>query len=272
MRSAVRLAPGWRRCAPRRSRRPSSPCGADQRERGPACGSCRWRARCGASRPWPTRRPCAPGLARRSGSGGGGHRRITLGKRFGGIIATHRGAPRRRPHSRDDHVPRSRRWLAAVCAGQPAGRQPPPLHAQNNLPRSATPPPGFRRGHRAPRRRADHARDPPRPGVPRRPAAARIRAGVWSPLVGESRREGHITPTSIGRASPGRPSWCATAASTPSRCRAACRRAPGLIAITASRDELASVLAHELSHVTQRHIARGIANSKRQSILGLAAC
>jgi beta-barrel assembly-enhancing protease len=45
----------------------------------------------------------------------------------------------------------------------------------------------------------------------------------------------------------------------------------GLIALTASRDELASVLAHELSHVTQRHIARSIANSKRQSMLGAAA-
>ena len=45
----------------------------------------------------------------------------------------------------------------------------------------------------------------------------------------------------------------------------------GLIAMTASRDELASVLAHELSHITQRHIARSIANSKRQSLLSLAA-
>jgi hypothetical protein len=34
----------------------------------------------------------------------------------------------------------------------------------------------------------------------------------------------------------------------------------GLIAMTATRDELASVLAHELTHVTQRHIARGMAN------------
>jgi predicted Zn-dependent protease len=32
----------------------------------------------------------------------------------------------------------------------------------------------------------------------------------------------------------------------------------GLIAVVGSRDELASVLAHELSHVTQRHIARQI--------------
>ena len=45
----------------------------------------------------------------------------------------------------------------------------------------------------------------------------------------------------------------------------------GLIAITATPDELASVLAHELTHVTQRHIARGITNSKRQSLLSAAA-
>lgn len=45
----------------------------------------------------------------------------------------------------------------------------------------------------------------------------------------------------------------------------------GLIAMTGSADELASVLAHELSHVTQRHIARSIENSKRQSLLGAAA-
>lgn len=44
----------------------------------------------------------------------------------------------------------------------------------------------------------------------------------------------------------------------------------GLMAITATRDELASVLAHELSHVTQRHIARSIGNSKRQSLVSLA--
>ncbi len=45
----------------------------------------------------------------------------------------------------------------------------------------------------------------------------------------------------------------------------------GLIALTASRDELAAVLAHEMSHVTQRHIARGLASSSRQSLVGLAA-
>ena len=45
----------------------------------------------------------------------------------------------------------------------------------------------------------------------------------------------------------------------------------GLIALTASRDELAAVLAHELTHVTQRHIARSISNSQRQSLIGAAA-
>ncbi|HVK32288.1 MAG TPA: M48 family metalloprotease, partial [Burkholderiaceae bacterium] len=45
----------------------------------------------------------------------------------------------------------------------------------------------------------------------------------------------------------------------------------GLVAMTGTRDELASVLAHELSHVTQRHIARGLASSSRQSVIGLAA-
>ncbi|MET0312085.1 MAG: M48 family metalloprotease [Burkholderiaceae bacterium] len=39
----------------------------------------------------------------------------------------------------------------------------------------------------------------------------------------------------------------------------------GLIALVTSRDELATVLAHELSHVTQRHIARLIAQQNRQA-------
>ena len=45
----------------------------------------------------------------------------------------------------------------------------------------------------------------------------------------------------------------------------------GLIAITSTRDELAGVLGHELSHVTQRHIARSMVNASRQSLVGLAA-
>jgi predicted Zn-dependent protease len=37
----------------------------------------------------------------------------------------------------------------------------------------------------------------------------------------------------------------------------------GLIAVVGSHDELASVLAHELSHVSQRHIARGMSEQGR---------
>lgn len=39
----------------------------------------------------------------------------------------------------------------------------------------------------------------------------------------------------------------------------------GLIAVVANRDELASVLAHELSHVTQRHISRLTAKQSQQA-------
>ncbi len=39
----------------------------------------------------------------------------------------------------------------------------------------------------------------------------------------------------------------------------------GLIAVVASRDELASVLGHELSHVTQRHISRLMAKQSQQT-------
>lgn len=45
----------------------------------------------------------------------------------------------------------------------------------------------------------------------------------------------------------------------------------GLIALTDTRDELAAVLAHEMSHVTQRHIARSVASSKQQTLIGMAA-
>jgi predicted Zn-dependent protease len=45
----------------------------------------------------------------------------------------------------------------------------------------------------------------------------------------------------------------------------------GLIAMTATRDELASVLAHEMSHVSQRHIARSISGDAKRSLVGLAA-
>jgi predicted Zn-dependent protease len=45
----------------------------------------------------------------------------------------------------------------------------------------------------------------------------------------------------------------------------------GLLAMTTTPGELASVLAHELSHVTQRHIARMIGQQSRQSWVSLAS-
>ncbi|MCG2594756.1 M48 family metalloprotease [Ramlibacter sp. XY19] len=45
----------------------------------------------------------------------------------------------------------------------------------------------------------------------------------------------------------------------------------GLISVTANRDELASVLAHELSHVTQRHISRMMERDARNFPIMVAA-
>ena len=45
----------------------------------------------------------------------------------------------------------------------------------------------------------------------------------------------------------------------------------GLIAASGSRDEMASVLGHELSHITQRHIARSMAANSHQSVVTMAA-
>ncbi|MCC5612889.1 M48 family metalloprotease, partial [Nostoc sp. CHAB 5834] len=45
----------------------------------------------------------------------------------------------------------------------------------------------------------------------------------------------------------------------------------GLIGVVETRDELASVLAHELSHVTQRHISRLLTQQNKQTPLLLGA-
>ena len=57
----------------------------------------------------------------------------------------------------------------------------------------------------------------------------------------------------------------------PLRCRAATWAAPGLIGVVGTRDELASVMAHELSHATQRHISRLLTQQSRQTPLLLGA-
>ena len=95
--------------------------------------------------------------------------------------------------------------------------------------------------------------------------------GIWQPLLKAARARGELTPEleerfawelMIGRdrsvnafALPGGYFGLHT----------------GLIAITGSRDELASVLGHELSHVTQRHIARIMTAQNRQTPMLLAA-
>ena len=93
---------------------------------------------------------------------------------------------------------------------------------------------------------------------------------IWQPLVTQARRSGHI-----GADTDERFAWQAFLVRDRSVNAFALPGGYvgihlGLMAMAASRDELASVLAHEMSHVTQRHIARSIANSKRQSLLGLA--
>lgn len=45
----------------------------------------------------------------------------------------------------------------------------------------------------------------------------------------------------------------------------------GLLGLVGTQDELASVLAHELTHVTQRHISRSIAKQEKQTPLLLAS-
>ena len=44
----------------------------------------------------------------------------------------------------------------------------------------------------------------------------------------------------------------------------------GLMLAAQSESEFASVIAHEISHVTQRHIARGIGNQQQLSVAGIA--
>ena len=94
---------------------------------------------------------------------------------------------------------------------------------------------------------------------------------VWQPLVASSRSLGNITSDIDQRFA-----WQPFLVRDPSVNAFALPGGfvgvhLGLIAITTSRDELASVLAHEMSHVTQRHIARGITGDSKRSMLSVAA-
>ena len=93
---------------------------------------------------------------------------------------------------------------------------------------------------------------------------------VWQPLVAAARQHGDITPDIDANFA-----WEAFLVRDRSVNAFAL---PGgyvgmhlaLIALTGTADELASVLAHELTHLTQRHIARSVVTSNRQSLLALA--
>ncbi len=94
---------------------------------------------------------------------------------------------------------------------------------------------------------------------------------IWRPLVAQARRSGHI-----GADTDDRFAWEAFLVRDRSVNAFALPGGYvgvhlGLIAMAATRDELASVLAHEMSHVTQRHIARSVAASKRASMLSIAS-
>ena len=94
---------------------------------------------------------------------------------------------------------------------------------------------------------------------------------VWQPLVAASRSLGNITSDIDQRFA-----WQPFLVRDPSVNAFALPGGfvgvhLGLIAITTNRDELASVLAHEMSHVTQRHIARGISGDSKRSLVSIAA-
>ncbi len=94
---------------------------------------------------------------------------------------------------------------------------------------------------------------------------------VWDPLVAASRKLGNITADIDQRFA-----WQPFLVRDPSVNAFALPGGfvgvhLGLIAITTSRDELASVLGHEMSHVTQRHIARQISGNSRRSLVSMAA-
>lgn len=94
---------------------------------------------------------------------------------------------------------------------------------------------------------------------------------LWRQLVAAARRQGHIE-ADLDR----RFAWDLFLVRDPSVNAFALPGGHvgvhlGLIAMTTRPDELASVLAHELSHVTQRHIARSMGSAQRNSMVSLAA-
>ncbi|MFG6443043.1 M48 family metalloprotease [Roseateles sp. LKC17W] len=94
-------------------------------------------------------------------------------------------------------------------------------------------------------------------------------AGIWNPLIAAARKLGHISDEQ------GRLAWEHFLVEDKSINAFAMPGGfvgthLGLIAMTVSRDELASVIGHEISHVTQRHIARRIAGDSKNNMVAIA--
>ncbi len=97
------------------------------------------------------------------------------------------------------------------------------------------------------------------------PLLAEYVQGIWQPLLAAARLRGEISPEMDERLA-----WeimlgrdrSVNAFALPGGYLGVHL---GLIGVVSSRDELASVLAHELSHVTQRHISRVVAKQNQQT-------
>ena len=102
------------------------------------------------------------------------------------------------------------------------------------------------------------------------PVLADYLQAIWQPLLGAARQRGDVPPELAERLA-----W-ELMVSRDKRVNAFALPGGylgvnlGLLAVTETPDELASVLAHELSHVSQRHIARMISRQDQQApwILG----
>ncbi len=97
------------------------------------------------------------------------------------------------------------------------------------------------------------------------PVLAEYVHGIWQPLLAAARQRGELTPELDERFA-----WEIMMGKDRSVNAFALPGGYfglhlGLVAIVTSRDELASVLGHELSHVTQRHISRLIAKQSSQA-------
>jgi len=166
--------------------------------------------------------------------------------------------------------PLHQRLLAALCAGAmllPAA----PLHAQVNLPAlgdSVSDDLSISAEKHLGEQIMRQIR--PDPDYLDDPLLLEYVQGVWAPLVEAARRQGNIGDDTSDRFA-----WetflvrdrSVNAFALPGGYVGVHL---GLLAITSSRDELASVLGHELSHITQRHIARRIVGDSRSSMAAMA--